>query len=233
MRNCRHQRDSSSTMSKESEKRRQEAAGTAIGPATNGVRINIQPPSPESSPELDTRETSPRSAGLHSRTTAVGRERRSAKSKVPEPVPAILRPGFVPVDDCGARTIDRPGEAVTPHTSIPSRYPRRTSDTDKIGAETFLDGGDAAEESRLLLQGTSRANYDSDGSDSTDQPLCNPDALMQNWREWSERWEMLVARPNSDADKSDSNSQSHCDPEAVMRDWRAWSERWERLVTNN
>ena len=231
--NCRHQRDSSSTMSKESEKRRQEAAGTAMGPATNAVRINIQPPSPESNPELGTREKFPRSAGLHPRNTAVGGERQSAKPRVPEPVPAILRPGYVPVDEGGARTIERPGEAVRPHTPVTSRHPRRDSATAKIDAEMILHGGDAAGESRLLLQGTSRANYDSDGSENTDQPLCNPDVLMQNWREWSERWERLVAQPNSDVDKSGSISQSHCDSETVMQDWRAWSERWERLVISS
>ena len=195
VRNCAHQRESWSSVSNNSWKIGREAARRPSAQVANDVHISIQPPTPESSPEPDIRGKLHRSVGPHSRDAAVVKERRAARPEKREPIPAILRPGYV-ANDSDDRTIERTGEAVKLGTSVPPKRPRRTSVTVNDDADLFLSAGNTAKGTRLHLQRKPRADSGSDYRESTDQQLCDTEALMQDWRDWSARWESSVTRAN-------------------------------------
>ena len=196
MRNCAHQRESWSSVSNNSWKIGREAARRPSSQVTNDVRISIQPPTPESSPEPDIWGNLHRSVGSHSRDAVVVKERRPARPEMREPIPAILRPGYIS-DDRDDRTIERTEEAVRLAALVPPKRLRRTSVTVNEDADLFLSAGNTAKETRLHLQRKPRADSGSDYRESTDQQLCDTEALMQDWRDWSARWERSVTRPNT------------------------------------
>lgn len=236
VRNCAHQRGSlSSSISSRS---REVHGGAAREPSAQGrddVRISVQPPTPESSPKPDTRGDGHGSADIPLGDMTGSKKEWSRKHKVREGVPAILRPGYV-ADERDARTINPSEEVVRSETSFPSEIPDRVSATDQEVADLSLCAGEAAQKTRLSRQKETMVESGSVEGDSTNQPLYNPDALMQNWKNWSESWEKSVTRVNSRVNSRANNTgdtdRTYCDPDALMQEWRDWSKRWERLVTS-
>ena len=195
VRNCAHQRESWSSVSNNSWKIGREAAKRSSAQIANDVRISVQPPTPESSPGSDTQVKFDGPAGLGSRNVIPVKERRPARPEMREPIPAILRPGYV-ANDRDDRTIERTGEAVKLGTSVPPKRPRRTSVAVNDDADLFLSAGNTAKETRLHLQRKPRADSGSDYRESADRQLCDTEALMQDWRDWSARWERSVTPAN-------------------------------------
>ncbi len=264
IRNCRHQRDSSSSISiKDSRERGQGSAGQSSPQAISNVRISVQPPTPRSSPEPSTRGKSHRSDSLRSKDTVTGPEIRSKNFENREPVPAILRsgcrddhqsgrvgefigetirpnrsvpsilrPGHV-AQNRDARIIEITGETMKSNTSVPFGHLASAAADDSDEADLSLRAGDAAKGTRVHRQKVTRANSDSDDGDSTDQPPCAHEDLMQEWREWSESWEKLVSEPRpsvSNSGNSGNTDQPDCNTESLMQEWREWSERWEQSL---
>lgn len=232
VRNCAHQRGSwSSVMSSRSKEIHGAAARNLSAQGRDDVRISIQPPTPGSSPEPDTRGKDRGLAGIPSEDMAGSEEEWSRKQKVREVVPAILRPGYV-ADERDARTICPTEEMVTSDTSSPSEILDREGATDEEGADLSLCAVKAARKTHLRRQKETVADFGSVDSDSTNHALRSPDALMQNWKYWSESWEKSVTQVNSKANNTGDTDRTHCDPDALMQEWREWSTKWERLVTS-
>lgn len=195
------------------------------------VRISVQSPTPGSSPEPDISGKGHGSAGAPSGDMAGSEEEWSGERKLQEGIPAILRPGYV-ADERDARAIKPTEEVVRSDTSFSSEIPDRMSATDTDGADLSLCAGKAAKKTRVYCQEPTAVDAGSVDSVSTSQLHCNPDALMDDWRMWSEGWEKCVTRVNSRANRTSDNDRSHCDPDALMQEWREWSTKWERLVTS-
>ena len=259
MRNCEHQRGSwCSAFSNKNKDGGREVGRRPSGQRMSDVRISVQPPTPVASPEPDTRGEDDGAAGFDSTDTESVEERRLVQAKVLQPVPTILRPGHSR-DEIGVTrtrsektkareripTILRPGrvaedrgtetkefnrKAVGSGTSFPSKQSRRSSGTANVGADASLQARNAVRKTHPRHQRTTGVKCGSVDSKSTDQPLINPDALMQNWQNWSEGWESSVTRVNSRENKSRSIDRPHYDPDALMQEWREWSVRWERSV---
>ena len=243
VRNCKHMRESwCSLLSNRSREIGREGVGEDAEQGKKDVRISVQPPTPVASPELDTAVNCQETAERDSRDLDTINEGRVMKSKPLQPVPTVLRPGHLRAE-AGARrrrsanvkvlesvpTILRPGRAARPKgvtrkaigsgASPPSKHPLET--------RTAADDGPY-----VSTQASSLADTGSVDSENTDQPLARPDALMQDWKKWSESWEKSVSRVNSAAKINHSVTKPHCDPDALMQEWREWSERWERSVTS-
>lgn len=232
VRNCAHQRGSwSSIISSRSREVRGGAARNSNVQAMDDVRISVQPPTLGSSSEPGTRGKGHGSAGIPSGGMAGSEEEWSRKQKVREAVPAILRPGYV-ADERDARTISSTGKVVRSDRSLPSGVPDRVSGTDEEGTDLSICAGKAAQKTRLCLQEETVADSGSVDGESTNKRLRNPDALMRNWKDWSESWEKSVTRVKSRANNTGDTDRAHCDPDALMREWREWSTKWERLVTS-
>ena len=246
VRNCEHMRESwCSVLSNGSRGIGRGGAGKSKDamPGTDDVRISVQPPTPAASPEPDTSGKAQGSAERGSRDADTVDEGRLIKPQALQPVPTILRPGHVRAEASVRRrrsvanekvlesvpTILRPGraartkgvttKAVGSGASPPFKHPRKT--------RTTADDGP-----HLSTQASSLMDTGLVDSESTDQPLAKPDALMHNWKKWSESWEESVARVNSGANNNHSTTKPHCDSDALMQEWREWSVRWERLVTS-
>ena len=93
--------------------------------------------------------------------------------------------------------------AVRSRTSVSSRSPRRAPTAADDISNLVLRTSDAARKSHFRRTDETRVSLcldedtvtetdNSVGSDRNDQPRCNPETLMQDWREWSERWERRV-----------------------------------------
>ena len=246
VRNCEHMRESwCSVLSNGSRRISRGGAGKFkdAAPGTEDVRISVQPPTPVADLEPQMSRNGQGSVERGSRDADTVNEGRHIEPQALQPVPTVLRPGHVKAD-AGVRrrrsaangkvlesvpTILRPGRAARsqeftrkafgPGASPPSKQPRET--------RTTADDGP-----HLSTLASSRADTGLVDSERTVQPLAKPDALMQNWKKWSESWEESVARVNSRANNNHSTTKPHCDPDALMQDWREWSVRWERLVTS-
>ena len=245
VRNCEHMRESwCSGLSNRSREVGRGGGGKSrdAKQGRDDVRISVQPPTPVASPEPDTNGEGQRAAERDSRDVDTVDEGRLVKSKVLQPVPTVLRPGHVRAEAGGRRrrsgnvkvlesvpTILRPGRTAraeeatrkavgsgVPPPSKQSRKPRTTAD----------DGP------HLSIHASSPADTGLVDNESIDQPFAKPDALMQNWKKWSESWEKSVTRVNSAAKNSHSATKPHCDPDALMQEWREWSVTWERFVTS-
>ena len=208
MRNCAHQvRDSWSSVSNHSWKIGREAARRPSAQGTSYVHISVQPPTPESSPEPDIRGKFHGLAGLGSRNAVRVKERRPARPERRDSIPAILRPGYV-ANDRDDRPMERTGGAMRSGTPVPPKRPRRTSATFNADANLFLSAGNAAKETRLQHPKLPRADAGSDVRNGTDQHLCDTEALMQDWRDWSVRWEQSVTRANPQRNSVTLNNDS-------------------------
>ncbi len=224
IRNCRHQRDSSSTISiKDSRERGRGSAGQSSPQATNNVRISVQPPTPTSSPEPITRGKPHRSDSLRLKDTLAGPEMLSKKFENREPVPAVLRPGYRDDHQAG-RTGDCIGETVHPNRSVPSILrpghviQNRDARTTEITGETMKSNNSVP----FGYLGPAAAS----DSDEADLSLRAGDAA-----EGTRLNRPKVARANSDSDDDDSTDQFHSSPEDLMQEWREWSESWEQLIS--
>ena len=245
VRNCEHMRESwCSVLSNRSREVGRGGGGKSKDAAqgADDVRISVQPPTPVASPEPDTSGEGQEAAGRDSRDADRVDEGRLVKPKALQPVPTILRPGHVRAEADGRRrrsanvkvlesvpTILRPGrtarteeatrKAVGSGVSPPSKHPRKT--------RTTADDGP-----HLSIQASSPADTGLVDNESIDQPSAKPDALMQDWKKWSESWEKSVTRVKSGTKNNHSATKPHCDPDALMQEWREWSVRWERSVTS-
>lgn len=150
------------------------------------------------------------------------------------PVPSLLRSGRVH-NDWGPGGISRDKEAGRRGISVASDSPRSTAVTANHNADIILRTGAAAKGTRgrtSLGEDTHIEAEDSADSATVGQARCDPRALMQGWREWSERWEQVVRDDTETANSADSDvvDQPQRYPEALMEEWKEWSERWERSV---
>ena len=229
VRNCPHYRDSTSILSNESDRIRPGASSRSSTQLSNQVLVSVQPPTPRSSLERDSRRKSHRSAGVYSTDTAVGQKRRSVKLQRRKSFPAILRPGYV-VDHRGVWNRAHDEEAMT-SSAYPPKSPRSSIATADDGEDLSIRAGDAVRGDRLHRQTPIRKKpgLDDDRSGAGQSP-CISEAILQDWAEWSEKWEHLVTGAEFDADDSGSIDRFLCDPDSLMREWREWSERWERSL---
>lgn len=241
VRNCRHQRDSLSSMSEKSRKIGQKNAHES-GAQTVGDQW--------------------------------------VRPKVRKPLSTFSRLGRGVNDLVGTANLNS-DESTTSSTSVSSKPPRPTT----IAADGFsglvLHTGVAARDNGLRPKYETQISTSLDKDmiadaeesadiDTTDQPQCNSDTLMQDWKEASERWKRSVSniaaidisdlvagagnaateyrshrsnetRVNLNLEEdtitetkipvdSDRIDQPHRDHEALMHDWKEWSERWGRSV---
>ena len=246
VRNCEHVRESwCSGLSDRSSRGIGRGGAGKVDNTTQGtddVRISVQPPTPVASPEPDTSGNGQGSAEHNSRYADTDHEGRLVKPKALQPVPTILRPGPVKADDGVRRrrsanvkvlesvpTILRPGraartkeatrKAIESGASPPSKHARKTRTTAEDGPHLSTSASSPADTSLV-------------DRERSVQSLAKPDALMQNWKKWSESWEKSLTRVNSGAKNSYSATKPHCGPDALMQEWREWSMRWEQSVTS-
>ena len=224
IRNCRHQRDSSSTISiKDSRERGRGSAGQSSPQATNNVRISVQPPTPTSSPEPITRGKSHRSDSVRLKDTVAVPEIRSKEFENRRPVPAILRPGYRD-DHQSGRTGEYIGEAVRPNRSVPSVL-RPGHVVQNRDARTTETAGEIIKSSTSNPFGH-LSPAAADDSDEADLSLRAGDAAKG-----TRLHRQKVARTNSVSDDGDSTDQPPWSHEDLMQEWREWSESWEKLVS--
>ena len=232
VRNCAHLRDSASSGLSDRSGRiiRPGAGSRSSTPASsNQVQINIQPPTPTSSPELDSRRKSYRTASVHSTDTVVGSKRQSVKLRRRETLPAILRSGYV-VDHRGDWTVAHNGGVIRSSVYLPRSSLPSTAIAD-IGVDLSIRAGDAVQGSRLHCQNAIRKNPSSDDDRSSSRQTAGiSEAIMQDWGEWSVKWGNLVTGAGSDRDNSGRTDRLLCDSDSLMREWREWSENWERSL---
>ena len=244
LRNCEHTRDSwCSLLSDRSREIGRGSAGKSNDAAQGGgdVMVSVQPPTRVASPEPETSGKAHETAERDSRDADTVDEGRRVEPQALQAIPTILRPGHVRAEaGVGRRrsvnvkvlesvpTILRPGlaarikevtrKAVGSGASLPSKHPRKTGTTTDDGTHLSTKAPNPSDTGLV-------------DSESTDQTFANPDALMQEWKKWSESWETSVARVNSAAKHNQSVTRPHCDPDALMQKWREWSVSWERSVT--
>ena len=149
LRNCRHQRDSESSMSKNSRERGGEFADE------NDVRAS------GSSSEVNDRRQYRRIPFVRPKDTVGGQKGRFLKLNRRE---TALADG---VSDLVLRTGD-------------AARGRRLRIKDENGVRSSMNEGLITEIAISV------------GNDCVNQPRYDPEALMQEWREWLERWERLM-----------------------------------------
>ena len=234
LRNCGHQRNSSSSLLEISRKTGREAADESGSLATNGMLITVGSPAPGTSPELDAGGQFEDLALSHSENAFAGQYGRSTRSEPQESDIAVPR-------------LDHTRPALRSSASVTSNSRHPATATANETADLALSVGSIARGERLYSNNVAREDLgchedtmaeteNSAQNDNADQPPCDSETLMQDWLEWSEKLkaslscdEDVIAETGISVD-SDAAGRPHCDPDALMRDWREWSERWERLV---
>ena len=157
----------------------------------------------------------------------VARRSQSKKLKALAPVPSVLRPGYA-IGEKNGSIPQHSGQAEILSTSIPSEHPKPGTPVTNESAEVFPHASESAKEDQILLNEMTQEISDSDGHESIDESRCDLEALMQNWREWSEGWKQSMAPASADMDDCRISDEPPCDPEVLMGEWRQWSESWER-----
>ena len=167
VRSCGHQTDSSSSLSGGSVRTKRESASVFDEEQMDGGRNGIWLPMLEPIAELDTSGLFGEAAPLHTEDT---------------------------VKDRGTRGVRHSREAVDTRETIASTSPRQN---------TAAIAGAAAKDTHFRRKNENRTSLNVNrhtiseienlaGSVRGEQPPCDPEILMQNWRAWSERWERLV-----------------------------------------
>lgn len=218
VRSCHHQTDSSSSISEQSGRIGREAANESEPQTADVVGTNLRLSKSGFVRELGTRAHSKKSAHLYFENA------RKARS---------------------ARAVKHSRGITSTSTTLASVSSSQYTAAAGAVADTVLRAGNIARGNRSRRRNETQASlnddaiietYNSVGSDRAERHRCDPETLMQNWREWSERWKRLASLNDDtiietdDSVASDKVDQPRCDPEALMQNWREWSERWEKSV---
>ena len=163
LRSCKHQRDSGSILSENFGKTGREGTDVSVAQANDALVINVQPPTPVSSPELD--------IGAES----LSREMRLRGNNV-------AGAGF----SSDERSIDGRNFSAQKYNANQLDPESDTLMQDWTRWSERWEAGLHYKKDTLL--GT-RVPMD-DGT--IDRPHCDSETLMQDWREWCEGWERSV-----------------------------------------
>ena len=165
---------------------------------------------------------------MNPKHTVVGQGNRdvSLKRRGSTRVPVILRPGYGA--NRGAQIIELNGETMRPGTSLAPKDKSPHAVNAKDGVDLSFSASRAGRENRQYEKLATEAILNLDESHRIDPIICNSDAVMQDWREWSERWEMSLT--GTTRVENDSVDKAIQESESLLQEWRGWSERWEQSV---
>ena len=264
VRSCPHQTadDSSSSLSLASEKRRRESVRNSGNGGDDGgdgdqvvsdVRISIQPPTPESSPEPVIRRKSNRLKETGNEATNVSQESQSERSEEERiSVPTVLRAGFQ-AEDVSVGQVSRSQELdeqeSIPATlrpgvcteDLPSHYVaqnRRSRERKPVpavlrpGYATDHRSLSTEEESEKILRSTIFTHFSNE--DHTNPPRSESTELSLRAGEAAQgtriRYQEAIEE-SPISEESDTLDELLHDSSTLMLDWRDWSRGWEKSLT--
>ena len=202
LKSCRHQRDSWSSVSESRRDGSKEVVGDSGARTTGDVGGRVQMPASGSRLEVDGSRMYKEVALVWRKDTTADQERRLVKLKMRQRGPAVLRSGQG-FDGRVQGAKGRDHEAGRRSGSVIENSSSSTMVAARDGSDAAFRAGDAARGKRHRGKKETQLNSGGDedrttengfsvDSDSVDQSQCDSEALMQGWREWSERWERSV-----------------------------------------